>query len=97
MISMIEHDKKIIIKIIKKYLPDSIIYLFGSRARKDNSATSDFDIALDAKASIDEGVMSAIRNEIEESIIPFKVDIIDLSAVSADFKNKILKEGHVWN
>jgi uncharacterized protein len=94
---MVEHDKEVITTIIKRYLPTALIYLFGSRARKDHSATSDFDIAIDAMKKIDELTLSAIRDGIEESTIPFKVDIIDLHAITDDFKKKILTEGKLWS
>ena len=38
--------KKIITEIIKKELPEASIFLFGSRARGDNSPGSDVDIAI---------------------------------------------------
>ncbi|MFA6990715.1 MAG: nucleotidyltransferase domain-containing protein [Candidatus Babeliales bacterium] len=89
---MTEQDKQKLIKIITKYLPKAQIYLFGSRARKDNSPRSDIDIAIDNKNKIDNLTLSNIREEIEESTIPFTVDIIDLNNISEDLKKQILKD-----
>ena len=72
------------------------IYLFGSRARGDNSPSSDIDIALDVGRKIDLYELSLINEEIEESTIPFTVDVIDLYNVSEDFKKNILKDGKLW-
>jgi uncharacterized protein len=94
---MTEQDKQKLIKIITKYLPQAQIYLFGSRARKDNSPRSDIDIAIDNKNKIDNLTLSNIREEIEESTIPFTVDIVDLNNISEDLKTQILKDKIKWN
>lgn len=94
---MMQADKPTLIRIITTYLPEAKIYLFGSRARKDYSSTSDIDIAIDIKKKIDSVVLSAIKENIEESSIPFTVDVIDLNNVSEDFKNEILKDAVIWN
>ncbi len=90
-------DKEVIITIIKKHLPRTKIYLFGSRARGDASAESDFDIALDNQSKIDEEIVSLIKEDLEESTIPFTVDIVDLQHISQTLKNEILKDGKLWN
>ena len=93
---MNKQDKEFIITVIKKLLPQAHIYLFGSRARKDNQPESDIDVAIDNNQKIDLHTLSIIKEEIEESTIPFTVDIIDLQAVSDDFKEQILKDGVLW-
>jgi len=87
------------IKELREYLiksfPNESIYLFGSRARGDNSAFSDIDIAIDAKENISQKV-AKVRFEIEESLIPYKVDIVDLS--KAPYLNSIIEiEGIRWH
>lgn len=42
-------NKEQIIKVIEIFFPEAKVYLFGSRARGDNSETFDIDIAIDAK------------------------------------------------
>jgi uncharacterized protein len=93
---MQEQDKQKIIDTIKSHLPEAQIFLFGSRARKDNTPESDIDIAVDNKEKIDSFVMSQIKEEVEESTIPFTVDIVDLNNVSKDFKEQILKSRVLW-
>jgi uncharacterized protein len=94
---MIKQDEQKIIEIITKYIPHAQIYLFGSRARKDNSPQSDIDIAIDNKNKIDFLILSNIKEEIEESTVPFTVDIVDLNNISEDFKTQILKDKIKWN
>jgi len=89
-------DKKQIIEIIKKHLAPVKIYLFGSRARGDYVAESDIDIALDGGAIIDLALLEKIKEEIEDTTIPFTVDIVDLHRVSEDFKKQILQDAVIW-
>ncbi|PKN03432.1 hypothetical protein CVU75_02220 [Candidatus Dependentiae bacterium HGW-Dependentiae-1] len=89
--------QEIILNTVLRYIPQTKVYLFGSRARKDNTPESDIDIALDAGKKIDSSVLSAIKEALEESIIPFTVDVVDMHTVSEDFKKQVLKDGIVWH
>lgn len=93
---MLDQDKRMLINIITKRLPGVKIYLFGSRARGDFRPTSDIDVALDMGKKIDEAVVRAIKEAVEESSIPFTVDIVDMYAVSEDFKKHIMKDRKLW-
>ena len=93
---MKEQDKKTLIEIISQHLPSAQIFLFGSRARKDNTPQSDIDIAIDNKNKIEFFILSTIKETIDESTIPFTVDVIDLNNISEEFKNQILKDGIIW-
>jgi uncharacterized protein len=93
---MIEQDKQSLIRIVLKHLPNAKIFLFGSRARKDNSAESDIDVALDNEGKIDSWIMSQIREDLEESQIPFSVDIVDMNDISQNLKEQILKNRIEW-
>ena len=57
---------------------------------------SDIDIALDNKSKIDILVLSEIKESIEESTIPFTVDVVDLHDISQDLKKQILKDRVTW-
>ena len=72
------------------------VILYGSRARGDNSVGSDVDIGLLSKGSIDRLLLSNLREMLEDSTIPYKVEIIDLSQVSDSFKNEIMKDAIIW-
>jgi len=75
--------------------PKEHIYLFGSRARGDASANSDIDIAIESSRTLSEK-LSQVRFEIEESLIPYKVDLVELS--KAPYLREIIqKEGVLWH
>ncbi len=90
----IEQLKQMIIDFLQDE-PIKII-LYGSRARGDNNPGSDVDIALSSDGRIDKLLLSNLREMLEESTIPYKVDIVDLAVVSDRFKNEILKDAIIW-
>jgi len=76
-------------------LPESSIYLFGSRARGDAEAMSDIDIAVESDRDLHRD-FSEIRSELEESLLPFKVDLIDLRQAPY-LKETVEREGLRWH
>ena len=88
--------KKIITEIIKKELPEASIFLFGSRARGDNSPGSDVDIAIYNKKPINIITIAKIQDEIESANVPFFVDIVDANYTSDIMKKLIEKDKVLW-
>jgi uncharacterized protein len=73
------------------------IYLFGSRATGDHTKVSDFDIGVFASGSISHK-LSAAREELESSNIPFTVDLVDLTISSEAFSRKVQQQGIlIWS
>ena len=72
------------------------IVIFGSRARGDNIACSDIDIGIIPKGEFNINSMTLLREFIENSNIPFKVDIVDFSSTSEQFKREALKDAEIW-
>ena len=72
------------------------VYLFGSRAQGREHKLSDVDIAILPAEPLSPGFIASLREKIEESTIPYSVDIIDLSQVDASFRKKILAEAIEW-
>lgn len=68
------------------------IYLFGSRATGAAIATSDFDVAVLATQDIS-GKLSLAREKLDESNIPFKVELVDLRLTSVAFSRQVQTEG----
>jgi len=95
---MIEKYKKEIIEIIKKYIPNVKIYIFGSRARKTQKEGSDLDIALETQEKIDLNTLLTIKDEIlEKTTFPLFIDIVDMHSIPDDLKEEIIREGVLWN
>jgi predicted nucleotidyltransferase len=78
-----------------KSFPKEKIYLFGSRAKGTASIYSDYDIAIEGSHSLKKRI-SIIKTHIENSSIPYKIDLIELS--KAPYLQQIIKkEGIVWH
>ena len=75
---------------------DAAAYLFGSCARGDALRSSDIDVAVDAAVALPIGLLSRISEELEESTIPYEVEVVDLREVSASMRARVLKEGIEW-
>lgn len=73
------------------------VYLFGSRANDTAGRLSDIDIAILPAAELPAGLLSDIREALEQSNILYRVDIVDLTQVSELFKLKVLRQGVLWN
>jgi predicted nucleotidyltransferase len=73
------------------------IFLFGSRANGRARRGSDADIGIE---SIDDVTFRKLKMEFdtfcEESIIPFRVELIHFDRVDMDFKEQALKEIVIW-
>jgi len=74
--------------------PNEQIYLFGSRARGDERVHSDIDIAIKSDSVLSRR-LAQIRYTIEESLFPYKVDLVELSKAPY-LKSIIDKEGIRW-
>lgn len=73
------------------------VYLFGSYARGEQWPSSDVDIAIEPHEPLPADTISRLREKIEESDIPYQVDIVDLSEADALFRARVLSEGILWN
>ena len=73
------------------------LYLFGSRARGQAARASDIDIAIVPDAPLLPGTLARIRDALEESTIPFEVEVVDLSCVDEPFRRRVLAEAIAWN
>lgn len=79
-----EKNFKELQSILKQYLSPAVkVYLYGSRARGDNQKFSDVDLAL--KGEVDSSRLSEMMLDLEESDLPFQVDVIQLEKISEDF------------
>jgi len=85
----IEVDAKyleLISQILKKYLPNSIVWAYGSRAKFTADKYSDLDlVAFDASDIQIGDTLEAFEN----SIVPFRVSLMRWEKLPEDFKKNI--------
>jgi predicted nucleotidyltransferase len=74
------------------------VYLFSSWARGEQKRTSDIDISMDWKVSATtlQRELATIRDALEESTVPYKVDLLNMNEADAIIVSKILREGEIW-
>jgi hypothetical protein len=76
---------------------DVKIVLFGSRARGEFVNTSDVDVGIIiGENGVGRRKLTLLREYIDELNIPYKVEIVDFSTVSDEFKKAALKEAVFW-
>ena len=78
---------EIVQDILRTHLPAGFeVWVFGSRANWTTKDSSDLDLAVGGAASLDHEVMVGLEIAFEESNLPYTVDVVDLNAVSSEFR-----------
>lgn len=71
--------------------------MFGSRVKKNVKHDSDIDIGFISKNKLEQKLFNKIIEALEESIVPYHVDLIDFAKVDNEFKKIALREIEIWN
>lgn len=84
--------------ILQNHLQDhpARVYLFGSMAAGTFRAGSDCDVGIEPLRDFPAGLLASLRERLEESSIPFPIDVVDLSLASAAFHEQVKKDGKLW-
>ena len=80
--------------ILKKHIPDTEVWAFGSRVRWTAKDTSDLDLVIASDEKTPSKVMTLLKLDFEDSELPFKVDVLDWQRISEEFQG-IIKEEYV--
>jgi predicted nucleotidyltransferase len=72
------------------------VYLFGSSASGSARSSSDIDVAIEPLESLPPGVLSSLREALEESTIPYDVDVVDISAAPPELRERVRQQGILW-
>ena len=79
--------------ILKGHLPKgTLAWAFGSRVRWTAKPFSDLDIALEGAAPLAPDVLIDLEEAFDSSDLPWKVDVIDLNAVSPEFREIVERQ-----
>lgn len=91
------------LKLVRQLVLDGLgnhsakVYLFGSRATGHARPASDIDVAVWPLTELPVGTLALIREALEESLIPFNVDLVDLRDTDEGFRARVQKEGMAWH
>lgn len=75
---------------------DAAVWLFGSCARGQPRQRSDIDIAVLPRDELPLGFFAELEADIEESTIPYDVDLVDLRHADPALVAEIQREGIPW-
>ena len=92
MIDVSPPDLEIIKKILRKNVPKSEVRAFGSRVEGPAKDYSDLDIAIVGQEKLSDKIFYALKEDFEESDLPFRVDVLDWHRISEEFKKVIEKQ-----
>ncbi len=85
-------------QIVLAHLPNSnyTVFLFGSRAVGNHKINSDIDIGILGNQKFPLKNKILIEEALEESIVPYKVDLVDFFNVDEIFKQYALQKTIPW-
>ena len=89
----------IVKQIVLKHVPKNefAVFLFGSRAASNSNSLSDIDVGIMGTKPLPTLIMADLDSDLEESIVPFKIDLIDFYQVDKAFKDEALSSIQIWN
>ena len=80
--------------LLQQYLPNIEVWVYGSRVKGRSHEGSDLDLVLRSSdlAAIDNTKLSAFKDALQESTIPFLVEVRDWAKLPASFHREIERE-----
>ncbi len=90
-IDLTAKDRTIVKSLLKRFLPNTIVWAFGSRVKFTSRPESDLDLTAFIKLGQKIG-LNELKEAFDESNLPFRVDIHDWNGIPENFKRNIEKE-----
>jgi predicted nucleotidyltransferase len=85
-IVMSANEAAIVGAILDRFVsPDISVYVFGSRAGGKPKPWSDLDLVFESGARLPQSFFSALAEAFDESVLAWKVDLIDRAGASEQF------------
>ncbi|MCC7018505.1 MAG: nucleotidyltransferase domain-containing protein [Ardenticatenales bacterium] len=73
------------------------VWLFGSSATGDARPRSDIDVAIEADSPIPDRLMLELVDALEESTVPYFVEVVDLASASDALRQAVHDRGIRWS
>ncbi|MFH1452921.1 MAG: nucleotidyltransferase domain-containing protein [Armatimonadota bacterium] len=91
MINISASHLEIVKKILQKHVPECEVRVFGSRLNENIKSYADLDLAIVGKEKLPIDKIYSLKEDFQESDLPFRVDVLDWNAISLEFKSVIEK------
>ena len=95
MLNLSDAQLSLLQQLLSIHIPDVRVWAFGSRVKGTAKAWSDLDLALIAEQVLPQQQLFKLQDALEESDLPFKVDLVDWHDISTEFQQLILKNYQV--
>ena len=92
-IDLTPSQHKEVMALLKRYLPDTEVWAYGSRVKFTAKPSSDLDMIIFASKEQNQAVVN-LREAFEESYLPFRVDLFVWDEAPEQFRRNI-KEARV--
>ncbi|MEI7891420.1 MAG: nucleotidyltransferase domain-containing protein [bacterium] len=82
-------------EILQKHLnSNEKVFVFGSSV--ENEKFGDVDLAVFSEQAVDETKLRHIREDLEESTLPYKFDLVDINQTNDPFRTRVLNGPKIW-
>jgi predicted nucleotidyltransferase len=90
-IDITARQREIIIELLQTYLPGTTVWAFGSRVKFTSRPESDLDlVAFISPGQKDR--LAELKEALDESDLPFRVDVLNWDGIPDNFKTNIEKK-----
>ena len=80
--------------ILRRNVPDRVVWAFGSRVTGKAKPTSDLDLCIIGETALPYETSAHLRQDLSDSDIPYSVDVVDWATCGAGFRD-IIERGKV--
>ncbi|MCX5824627.1 MAG: restriction endonuclease subunit S [Deltaproteobacteria bacterium] len=80
-------------RLLAEIVPDCEVRIFGSRYQWTTTDASDLDLALVGPGKLHWKTLTRLKAALEESSLPYRVDVLDWRAISPEFQ-KVIEQGY---
>ncbi len=81
-------------KILQEHIPGQTVWMFGSRVEGHAHRASDIDLAIIHDQPLPTDVLSNLRYALEESDLPYRVDLVEWATTHPTFR-QIIQKSHL--
>jgi len=89
-INITEKQEHIVKDLFSRYLPNTKVWVYGSRVNGNSNENSDLDLVVFSSDKQRAG-LAELRENLEESSLPFRVDLFVWELIPENFKSNIVK------
>lgn len=91
-LALTPEEKLIVTTLLKEFVPDKEVWVFGSRAKGTAKPYSDLDLAVIGEDPLPLLVRVGLEEAFSSSLLPWKVDVLDWAITDVVFRDLIQKD-----